>query len=315
MKYIFKTLCCLSALLSATVSCQKINSDEPTATDNVRISLVSPTPATKVIGDGTKAKIVYYTAFVNGKSVPTLCQTADLDANGQAILDLKLVKNVTYTFVFWAQTPAVTGQPEYYDLSTFYTDANVKVNYNVPANDDLRDAFCAVEEILVTGEIDKEVVLRRPFGQINFGASDYEMVKQLELHQGMTSEMTVSGVADIINILDGSVSNSGTTVPFEAIFTPTAIPTGEDEYITVQGVQYGYVGMNYVLASEIGETVSVKGKFVNRTSIWETEILPNVPIRRNHKTNIVGELFVEHGEIKIIIEPDFNTPDEDVTIN
>ena len=314
MGNIFKTFCYLAAIVFAAGSCQKLNSDEPT-TDNVRISLVSPTPATKVIGDGTKAKIVYYAAFVEGKSIPTLCQTADLDANGQAVLNLKLVKNVNYTFVFWAQTPAVSGQPEYYDLSTFYTDSKVKVNYNVPANDDLRDAFCAVEDILVTGEIDKEVVLRRPFGQINFGASDYEMVKQLELHQGMTSEMIVSGVADIINVLDGSVSNSGTAVPFEAIFTPTAIPSGDDEYIIVQGVEYGYVGMNYVLASEIGETVSVKGKFVNGTSIWETDILPNVPIRRNHKTNIVGELFVEHGELKIIVVPDFNIPDEDVFIN
>ena len=143
---------------------------------------------------------------------------------------------------------------------------------------------------------------------------DYEMIKELELQNGMTSEMTVSDVADIINVLDGSVSNSGATVPFNAIFTPAAIPTGDDEYITVQGTEYGYVGMNYVLASENGDNVSVTGKFVNGTSTWETDIIPNVPIKRNYKTNIVGELFVEHGTIKIIVEPSFNDPDEVVGI-
>lgn len=314
MKYILKTICCLAALVFAAASCQKMTSDGSAETETVRISLVSPTPVTKAIGDGTKAKIVYYTAFVNGSSVPSLCQTVELDANGQAVLDLKLVKNVTYSFVFWAQTPEAAGQPAYYDLSTFYTDANVKVNYDVNANDDLRDAFCAVEEITVTGEIDRDVILRRPFGQINFCASDYEMIKELELQNGMTSEMTVSDVADIINVLDGSVSNSGATVPFNAIFTPAAIPTGDDEYITVQGTEYGYVGMNYVLASENGDNVSVTGKFVNGTSTWETDIIPNVPIKRNYKTNIVGELFVEHGTIKIIVEPSFNDPDEVVGI-
>ena len=119
------------------------------------------------------------------------------------MLDIKLVKNVTYSFVFWAQAPEVAGQEAYYDLSTFYVDSKVKVNYDVKANDDLRDAFCAMKEIYVTGPVDETVYLRRPFAQINFGASDYSYVKQLLLHTGMLSEMTVLGIPETITVLDG----------------------------------------------------------------------------------------------------------------
>ena len=115
---------------------------------------------------------------------------------------------------------------------------------------------------------------------------------------------------DVLNVLDGSVSVSGASVPVDAFFTMSAIPSGDDEYITVKGVDYGYVNMNYVLASEVGETVSVKAKMESGQSTWETDLIPNVPVRRNYKTNIVGDLFSEHAVLQIIVVPDFKTPDE-----
>jgi hypothetical protein len=67
--------------------------------------------------------------------------------------------------------------------------------------------------------------------------------------------------------------------------------------------------MNYVFASEIGETISAKARMVNGQCKWETELLPNVPVRRNYRTNIIGDLFAEHASLQIIIEPVFNDPD------
>ena len=299
------------ATLVTVTSCQKVTSQgEPTGqTETVRIALSAPASVTKTIGDGANAKVAYYTAFVNGKVVTSLSNTVNLDANGHAVIDLKLVKNVTYRFVFWAQTPDKT----YYDLSTFYTDSKVKVDYQVDANDDLRDAFCAAQDVTVTGEMDVTVYLKRPFAQINFGASDYEAVKYLELHDGMQSEMTVLGLPDTITVLDGSVSSSNNT-PVDAVFALATIPTGEDEYLTVQNNQYGYIGMNYVLASESGDNVQVKGRFVNGSATWETILLPNVPVKTNYKTNILGEYFVEHGRLEIVILPEFETPDNNVNL-
>ena len=299
------------ATLVVVTSCQKVTTEgEPVGpTENVRIALSAPSPITKSIGDGTNATVAYYTAFVDGRVVTSLSNQVDLDANGRAVLDLKLVKNVTYRFVFWAHTPGKT----YYDLSTFYTDSKVKVDYQTDANDDLRDAFCAAQDVTVTGEMDVTIYLKRPFAQINFCSSDYENVKYLGLHDGMLSSMTVLGLPDTITVLDGSVSSSNNT-SVDVAFGKAAIPSGEDEYITVKGVQYGYIGMNYVLAPIDGDTVEVKGSFENGNATWETDPIPSVPVKANYKTNILGECFVEHGKFTIVILPEFETPDEEVIL-
>lgn len=302
-------------VIAAATGCQKISVEgEPEGWANkVRFTLSTPSPVTKAIGDGMKAKTVYYAAFVNGKVVPSLCNEIELDENGNAVINVDLVRYVDYRFVFWAQTPVDESKEQYYDMSTFFSDGKIKVNYEVKANDDLRDAFCAAQDIYVKGKKEVKVTLRRPFAQINFCASDYELLKQLDLQKGMMSQMKAVGIADTINLLDGSVSCSE-GFSSEALFEAAPIPSGEDEYITVLNKQYGYCGMNYVLASEYGDMVSVKGSFINGETTWETVLLPNVPVRRNYKTNILGELFVEHGQLHIVIEPDFDSPDEVITI-
>ena len=305
MKKISRLISFTAALILAAVACQK--SPVADQTENVVISVNAPAPVAKAIGEGDYTKVVYFAAFVDGKSVPTLCQHVAL-VDGRAVLNLPLVKNVTYKCVFWAQTPFTTDKMPYYDLSTFYTDSKVKVSYAVNANDDARDAFCATEEIYVDGKKNVDVYLRRPFAQVNFAASDYEMLKYLGLHDGLHSEMTVYGLPDTICLLDGTVTTSATEDK-GAVFAAAPIPSGDDEYITVRDTEYGYIGMNYVLASQDGANVSVKGRFVNGNATWETDLLSNVPIRSNYKTNIVGELFVEHGQLQIIVVPDFNTPD------
>lgn len=311
MKNSMKILLVAVIALLGMASCQKeaVQPVEPVAQiENVRIEITSPDAmATKAIGDGSKVKEVYYTAFVDGKPVASLQSKATM-VDGKAALNLKLIKNMRYQFVFWAQAVPQDGEVSPYDLSEFYSKALVKADYQGKANDDSRDAFCAMHEILVQGPVDETVYLRRPFAQINFGAADYDMLKYLELHTGLESETWVNSIPDVLNVLDGSVSSSGQALN-DVHFSLSAIPSGEDEYITVAGKQYGYVNMNYVFASEIGETISAKARMVNGQCNWETELLPNVPVRRNYRTNIIGDLFAEHASLQIIIEPVFNDPD------
>lgn len=306
----------IAALACCFVACNKSEQPgEPSGPrQNAVISIACPEAYTKALGDGTKASEVYYTAFVGDLVVPSLTGKAPL-VGGQATLQLSLVQNVTYNFVFWAQPEQ--GQNPVFDLTNFNVNSEVKVYYqNALANDDLRDAFCANKSITVVKDMPAVTVyLKRPFSQINFCSSDYDAIKYLGLHTGLTSEMYVTyptSVPDVLKVLDGSVKASGQAQ--EIHFALAAIPSGEDEYITIQGTKYGYVGMNYVLASEVGETVVVEGGFKNGSAVWETGEISNVPVKRNYKTNIVGELFVEHGKLQIIVQPEFNTPDELVTI-
>lgn len=310
MKNFLNLIFTAALIVWGCLSCQKISIEgEPSGwTDRVTLTLISPDALTKAIGDGKKAKEVYYTAFVDERPVHSLQNKVEL-VDGKAVLDLDLVKNVTYKFVFWAQSVPAEEQTQPYDLTEFYTSSEVKVNYSGLSNDDNRDAFCAMKEITVKKDKNATIYLRRPFAQVNFCAKDYDMVKYMDLQNEMKSETGIYGLPDKLKVLDGSVSVSGDSVPVDAFFALADIPSGDDEYITVQGNKYGYISMNYVLASEIGETVSVKARMVSGDSEWVTDLLPNVPVRRNYKTNIVGDLFVENAVLQIIIEPDFNAPD------
>ena len=70
MKNFLNLIFTAALIVWGCLSCQKISIEgEPSGwADRVKITLNSPSqPATKAIGDGKKAKEVYYTAFVDGK--------------------------------------------------------------------------------------------------------------------------------------------------------------------------------------------------------------------------------------------------------
>lgn len=273
----------------------------------VDLEIVSPDGilAKSMIGDGTKAVKLYYTAFINGKPIPSLNREADM-TDGRVTLNLTLVKNVVYDFIFWAQCPEVDEQNPMYDLSDFYTKGVVAVNYNVAANDDNRDAFYGRRPIDTSSPDLSPVYLKRPFAQINFAAADYDELKYMELHSSLKSGAVIHGLPDVLNCLDGEVSSSKENgVYVDASFLSASVPSGNDEYVTVANTKCGYVGMNYVLSSDEGETLSLIADFQSGETSWSTEEVTNVPIVRNHKTFILGNFFVEPAILDIIIVPGF----------
>lgn len=98
MKGLMKFLFAAAAVVLGMNSCQKETrySEPQGKCETVAISLVSPDDAvTKTIGDGTKVKDVYYTAFVDGRPVHSLENKVQL-VDGKAVLNLRLVRNVKY---------------------------------------------------------------------------------------------------------------------------------------------------------------------------------------------------------------------------
>ena len=176
-----------------------------------------------MIGDGTKAVELYYTAFLNGNPIESLQRKATLE-NGRYELNLKLVKNVAYDFIFWAQYPS----EQFYDLTDFYTEGLVKVNYSVPANNDDRDAFFA-HRIIDTASPSPDlspVLMKRPFAQVNFAASDYDELKYMGLHTALKSGAVVYGIPDVLDCMDGSVySSSADGTYVDAGFLSAAVPS------------------------------------------------------------------------------------------
>lgn len=110
-----------------------------------------------------------------------------------------------YKVAFWAQS----SKTKAYDTKKLH---RIKVNYKQADgswaynNDELRDAFCAVSDIVEVKKT-QEVILRRPLAQINVGTAgwDYEGAAILKPSRVsyVYSSVTLDGVAQYYDILNG----------------------------------------------------------------------------------------------------------------
>ena len=307
----------------AAGSCQKENSLKDGDVAEVTFNIGIPTElSTKAIGDGTTATKLYYSVFNQDKTAPikSLAQKEVVTLVGKETkLPMKLVRNYTYTLVFWAQHEAEgVDSPYTFDPAT----GVVKVSYKGNANDETRDAFCEVCTITVPDEatFSKTVTLRRPFAQINFGTDDFADITELNLD--MESTVAISGLADTYDILKGKVSGSASTE-----FKPTVVPAqfNPAETLEVGTTEYGYVSMNYILAP-VNEYDTDGNVIVKQTDLSKVTAtftynnedvvieVDNVPYQRNFRTNIIGSLFTSDVEVKIVVDPEFHKPDSEVKL-
>ncbi len=249
----------------------------------------------RTISDGTGANTLKFAVFENGAEVTGLAQTVAV-ANKQATINTKLVKGHTYTFVFWAQNSACTA----YNTSDMKA---ITVDYAANCNDETRDAFYKMDSFTVTEAFEKTEVLTRPFAQINFLADDAAGVVNVNQYK---SKVTVTGVPTTLNTLDGSVSGT-TDVTFDYATIVNETLAGYESY--------KYVAMNYILAATDKEVKNEVALTVNDgTQDVNTVTVANCPVQRNYRTNIFGSLFTLEGKFNIVIDPIYNTPDNNLFV-
>ena len=245
---------------------------------------------TRAYGDGTTATYLQYRAYLlgeNGNWTPTnVFGTANL-TDLKATLPLKLVNGNTYKVVFWAAAPA--------SIYTFdMENAKVTANYDNQANNqENMDAFYKVEEIKVNGSESKTIKLKRPFAQLNIGTADWQAAKD--------AGRTVAKAAITVNTytsLDFKTEAAGDAK--DVTFELASLPTGET--FPVSG--YDYLTMNYLLMGD-KETKDVTISYDNA----ENRTFKNVPLQRNYRTNIYGNLLTSTEDITVVINPGFETPD------
>lgn len=299
-----KFLLCVTMIATALLaaSCQKEAGEADSASAEATFSVNLPIGlSTKAIGEGTSATELYYGVFSqNGEYLTSLAQAAPVEVVGKtATLKLKLVRNYTYSIVFWAQAP---GAPY-----TFVPDqGTVKVDYSGAANDELRDAFCQLHKFTVPDKatFDETVYLRRPFAQINFGSDDFAQITELRLD--MESTVQINGLADTYDILNGVVSGNASTD-----LKLATVPAQYDpaETLVVGGKDYGYVSMNYILAPvNVGELANISATFAYNNDTVTLDV-PNVPFQRNFRTNIIGSFFTDEVTFRIVVDEEFYQPD------
>ena len=272
---------------------------------NVTLTIQTPEVATKAIADGMNVDIVYYEIYkaeaghknsLTGK--PLIKNTVRMTAKG-ASLTLNLLQGQEYVGLFWAQV----------DGKSFYTTTdlrNVTVNYTGSANNENRAAFCQKKVFTTGGNV--SVVLERPFAQINLGTTLSSIDPKVNGYalQLQSSTMEITGVATSFSVADMKTRNETTTVSFEANAVPHNFTPSE--VLTVNNVNYAYLGMNYILAANDKATVDVK--YTVSTDVGSiTRQIPTVPVEKNHRTNLLGNLLTQETAIQIIVDERFAEPD------
>lgn len=301
----------LAALL-LTASCSKQESPV-LGEDQVIISLgLEGVSATRAISDGSLVdKLVYEVYDGNGALLGTMDKTETVTFPYS--LSLPLAKGQDYTILFWAQDS---------DCQAYNTDnlKNVTVNYtNATNNDETRDAFYAAVNVRVTGGPQKvDVVLKRPFAQVNVAVPQAEWQRAIDAGVKVEkSSVKFSEVASNINLATGAVSNPVNDVTLGFANIPTerlSIDLNKDKVFT-DDEKFVYLSMDYILVNDGSVNGAEKSMINTATFTFKSSVndvtlsVPNLPVQRNFRTNVIGTFLVDYVDFNIVVDPIYNEPD------
>lgn len=303
------------ALMFAAGSCQKeINHLDGDV--NVTFDVSAGEVATRAIADAKNIDVVYWEIY-NTADIAVAAGplgegvVRDSDGDKRFQVSLRLLADQDYTIVFWAQ---VDGQNHYVvdDLRNIvintYSDEN--------ANDESRAAFFNTHAFHTNNgkAINEEVTLYRPFAQINLGSTTYETSLN-QVNGGKitvnSTEMTVTSIANMFNTLDKVGVSDPTfdgTVTFKAAATPNGTADQDEKLLEVNGETYYWLGMNYLIVEGDTDNVDVDLK-VNTNMGVVSHSVTNVPIRKNYRTNLLGDLLTTGATFNIVVDERFEVPD------
>ena len=262
---------------------------------------------TRAIGDGSGADHLIYAVFdENGTPIEGI-EPVSKDVTFPTTETITLAKGQTYRIAFWAQNKACTA----YEVSD---EMVVTIDYEgALSNDETRDAFFKTVQVTVTGDAELDVELTRPFAQLNVGV--YEDDWKAGVNAGITvttSKAVVKQAASTLNLLDGTVAD-----PKDVTFDFAAIPAG-DLSVDLDGdgtpKTYKYLSMNYILpfdettgdASTTLSDLEFTFHSAAGNDITLTQGLDAVPVQRNWRTNIIGQILSGDLSLNISIDPGFN---------
>ena len=275
--WLLNTLRTAVILLSATLlitSCQQSDFDEPlldgeTVTISFKGSIDSQAQSRAWEWDGGNVDVLYFELYIDNNRIER--KEFEVTQGNIVNFEIDLLKNMTYTAVFWAQNKNCS----IYSIGNL---AEISINYNTSVGADFadienNDAFHAAIEFTVNSTTIQEgvdVKLTRPFSLIMAG------VDPTSFTDGTTSSLTISNVATKFNALENAAYTEESKI-FE--YTPNSSTT-------VPGKSYIMIGMAYVLPlKDTATTVTVRT--VNGTQSEENTVSLN-KLEANKKYNILS---------------------------
>ena len=322
MKKILLFASALAGLFLAA-SCQQENLDPVAGNGQVTFTVEAPAAMqTKAIANGMNVNELIYEVWITSAADPTnlvgkerLFQGKETmfheDGKNKAKVTLDLVNDQHYTVLFWAQVKE-EGKP-----AAYITEKLTEVKYakgvdQYLANDESLAAFYAVNTVNDGVPGSSTVYLKRPFAQVNLCTFNKRDVTNTVDHPGdynvaiVNSKMTLKKVPTQFN-----VATSEATEPADFSFVYNVVPSGEDKTIEVNSTKYYYAGMNYVFAGDNLElTYDIQTSLNGSTNYAVVNnVIAEVPVKENYRTNIVGNLLTSKTDYEIIVDADFEDKD------
>lgn len=299
-KYLFYSfIVATSAMTLASCSSDELEATKSGDQAVVAFNVQTPNSiGSRSYADGLTATNLKYAVYdAQGNHLQAMDGTATMSGL-KATVTLNLVTDNKYKVVFWAESPSSPYTIDWDSKTMTY-----KAGETIKAQDENRDAFYKAEEIEVKGNSEQSVILTRPFAQLNIGTDDIAAAKKSGVDVTET-QITVTGVPNTLNLLDGTTSGSE-----DVTYTYAAIPTGETFPVSHADASksYDYLSMNYILMSADKATTDVTFKF--KASEEHERTYASVPVQRNYRTNIYGSLLTNTADFNVEINPDFETPD------
>ena len=293
MKKIFFGMMAMVALVAT--SCQQdvdlgVQAGETTT---VAFNLATPQIATKAdFSDGTTATHLQYAVYDANQNILDHFTVTDGEIHTSTSVEFQLTTGNTYYVLFWAAAP---NAPYTVDLAA----KSMEVSYaNATSSDENRDAFYYYDSFTVTsGMAPISAELRRPFAQLNIGTNDYDE-STLAGYTVTAAKVTVP-VYTTLNFSTGLAEGKQ-----EVTFEYAAIPTSQ----TFPVAGYEYLAMNYLLMNKTKENVDVKFQYTNGTTAQAERTVGSVPVQRNHRTNLYGQLLTTDATVNVEIKPEYDDP-------
>lgn len=302
--FLLATLCLGLGLFVASCSKNelrtKVGDNEVIAT----FSISTPGTMTKAqtAGKGETVDKVQCVVFDDqGNEIAALSQNLPIVAK-KATFSTRLVKGQAYRVAFFAYKDGVYNVS---DLKNITLEAASQA-----ANSESRDAFTAFVDISATdteSPISKTIPLYRPFAQLNIActAADFAAAEAAGISIASSSVSLGSSAVAFETFSAYEDKVTGTAID-QIDFTDAAIIAGEE--LTVEGVTYKSLSMNYILVGDRGEknTADVSFSWKSANGKTGSATFSAVPFQRNWRTNIIGDLLTNPAAFNIYIDDPFD---------
>ena len=284
-------------------SCSK--DEEMVSEESVQVSFSTELPkriGTRASTTDLNVNKVVCAVFEDGEEIGTLREVITIQEGEDIVFAPRLIKGRTYDVVFWAM------KDDNYNVDDM--TAITRASETTAAESDF-DAFTESVEVEVTGSKSETVTLKRPLAQLNLGVTldDWNAVASEETFGMKPTKMIITLTGkDTFNALTGATTGEDKEVTY------TLDVSGED--LVAGDETYKSIAMCYVYPDAGQENIDITYTIYDQDNdvIREDVTIQNIPLENNYRTNVVGGLLTGTITYTITFEKDFNTTENNATI-